>query len=386
MYKLELNGNQIKSNIYLGTGILDRAAELSLTLEDASLGKNLISPFPSKVLIVVDKHVAPLYLSRLVKSFLNYGLPVVKHVIEPGEQYKTLATATEIFDVLTKEGFGKNDMIVALGGGVIGDLVGFAAVVYLRGMKWLVQIPTTLLAQVDSAVGGKCGIDLPQGKNMVGAIRQPDIVIADREVLATLSEDIFASGMAEVIKYGCIWDSSILGQLKKLNLSISDESDESKVQLEEIIRKCIEIKIKIVEIDETENGLRKLLNFGHTVGHSIEKLGHFKAYSHGEAVAIGMAAAVKLGEQMGITRLGCYEDLIELLNLYHLPTKIKFPMESVYQSMLSDKKKQGDSISYIFIEDFGKARIVELPLQQLKQQLEALNPVCGTNAMEERNG
>lgn len=359
MKELVLNGNQIKSKIYIEKGILKRAAELCLSDDKQALKeKNL------KVCVITDENVAPLYLEKLNYSFKHLNIQVSNHVIKAGEEYKTLETVSKIYDKLCMDNFSRNDMIIALGGGVVGDIAGYVAATFLRGLKHLIQIPTTLLAQVDSSVGGKCGVDLPQGKNLVGLIRQPNKVLIDVEVLDTLQQNIFESGIAEIIKYGCIMDSSILDIV-----SLKDNS----INIEEIVTKCIEIKIKVVEEDENEYGIRKILNFGHTIGHSIEKLGNFTQFSHGQAVAIGMAASLKIGEYTGITTKGCYKKLLNLLQLYHLPISIEYPLEKVYQAMMSDKKRNGNSISFIFIEDFGKVKIKDISLNELKQLMKVLS-------------
>jgi 3-dehydroquinate synthase len=206
-------------------------------------------------------------------------------------------------------------------------------------------------------------VDLPQGKNLVGAFRQPDLVLIDPEVLDTLPENVFRAGMAEVVKYGCIRDPEILEIVSK---------PDWKSRLGELIERCVGIKIKVVEEDEREEDLRRILNFGHTIGHGVEKLGSFTELSHGEAVAIGMAAAVKLGESAGITRSGCYEKLTAILKTHTLPTRLTHPTDTIYEAMLTDKKTQGDSIHFVFIEDFGRTEIRKIPLTELKQMMKVL--------------
>lgn len=356
MKELVLNGIKTKSRILIGKGILKQAADLFRA--DLAEKKK-----PSMICIITDTNVEGLYLQSLEQELKKLELPVFRHVIPAGEEYKNLKTVADIYDALGENRFGRDDMIIALGGGVTGDIAGFAAATYLRGIRHLIQIPTTLLAQVDSSVGGKTGVDLPQGKNLVGAFRQPDLVLIDPEVLETLPESVFAAGMAEVVKYGCIWDSGILDLGSGGNY---------RRKLEELIERCVEIKIKVVEEDETEEGLRRILNFGHTLGHGVEKLGNYLELSHGEAVAVGMAAAVKLGESIGITKQGCYEKLVSILHSLGLPTKISYPVSKIYEALLSDKKKQGDSIYFIFIEDFGKTKVEKIPVEQLKKLMKVL--------------
>lgn len=356
MKELTLHGEKNTSTILIGKGILKEVADYCR--RDLSDKKK-----PSKICVITDTNVEKLYLKSLEQELGKLELPVFHHVIPAGEENKNLETVSRIYDTLCNDQFGRDDMIIALGGGVTGDIAGFAAATFTRGIRHLVQIPTTLLAQVDSSVGGKTGVDLPHGKNLVGAFRQPDMVLIDPAVLDTLPERIFTAGMAEVIKYGCIWDSAILDMVAK---------DGYKQQIEELIERCVRIKIKVVEEDEMEEGLRKILNFGHTIGHGAEKLGNFIDLSHGEAVSVGMAAAAKLGEKLGITKAGCYERLLLILKSFGLPTKINYPIEEVYQALLSDKKKQGESIDFIFIEDFGKTKIEKIPVTELKKIMKVL--------------
>jgi 3-dehydroquinate synthase len=355
MKTFKLVGKQNTSSIIIEKGILKEAAEFCRTKSTDRM--------PSKICIVTDSNVAKLYLEYLEEKLASLSIPLFRHIIPAGEEYKTLETVSGIYDTLSDYQFGRDDMIIALGGGVTGDIAGFAAATYLRGMRHLIQIPTTLLAQVDSSVGGKTGVDLPRGKNLVGAFRQPDMVLIDPEILDTLPEDIFKSGMAEVIKYGCIWDPTILDLVSK---------DDYKNNMIELIERCVSIKIKVVEEDETETGLRRILNFGHTVGHGAEKIGNYRSLSHGEAVAVGMAAAVKMGDSIGITKDGCYERLISVLQRFSLPTGLTYPVEAVFEAMLSDKKKQGDGIYFIFIEDFGKTLVKKIPVTELKEMMKVL--------------
>lgn len=353
MKELELVGKQNTSKIVIGKGILKETAEFNW-MKTYEKG-------PSRICVITDSNVAGFYLDGLEKQLSGLNIPVFHHIIPAGEAYKNLETVSLIYDTLSNHQFGRDDMIIALGGGVTGDIAGFAAVTFLRGIKHLVQIPTTLLAQVDSSVGGKTGVDLPQGKNLVGAFRQPDLVLIDPDVLDTLPEHVFKAGMAEVIKYGCISDPEILDMVSKDDYKIID-----------LIERCVRIKIKVVEEDETEEGLRRILNFGHTIGHSVEKLGNFTDLSHGEAVSIGMVAAVKIGMSLGITSESCVGRLTEILQVFSLPTEITRSVEDVYGALLSDKKKQGDSIHFVLIEDFGKVLIKKIVVTELKQIMKVL--------------
>jgi len=253
MKTLKLNGKQNTSVIVIKKGGMEEIAEFCRLIinEDKA---------PSRICVITDSNASGLYLDDLEKGLGRLDLPLLRHIIPAGEEYKNLDTVSRIYDTLAENRFGRDDMIVALGGGVTGDVAGFAAATFLRGIRYLVQIPTTLLAQVDSSVGGKTGVDLPQGKNLIGAFRQPDLVLIDPQLLDSLPERVLRDGMAEVIKYGCIQDPEILDIV---------EGGSAKSRMEELIERCAGIKIKVVEEDETEEGLRRILNFGHTIGHSL---------------------------------------------------------------------------------------------------------------------
>jgi 3-dehydroquinate synthase len=356
MKALKLIGKQNTSNIMIEKGILKKAGEYCLRPGSDQKA-------PSKICVITDSNVAALYLELLEKQFDSSGVLVISHIIPAGEESKNLGTVSRIYDTLSDNRFDRNDMIIALGGGVTGDIAGFAAATYLRGIEHLVQIPTTLLAQVDSSVGGKTGVDLPQGKNLVGAFRQPDLVLIDPDLLTTLPERVLHDGMAEVVKYGCIWDPEILNKVSKKNYEEC---------LEEIIEQCVRIKIKVVEEDEREEGLRRILNFGHTIGHGVEKLGNYSELSHGEAVSVGMAAALKLGESIGVTRGGCYDRLIPILKSLDLPISMGRSADEVFEALMTDKKKQGDSIHFVFLEDFGTTKVIKVPVAELKQMMKVL--------------
>ena len=364
--KYNLRGKQNNSTILIERGNLGKLGEVCLSeLPERSV---LSRKGPSAICIVTDSNVAELYLKAVTKELELFGVPISSHVIPAGEEYKNLDTVSKIYDTLSSKGFGRDDMIVALGGGVTGDIAGFTAATYMRGMKYLVQIPTTLLAQVDSSVGGKTGVDLPSGKNLVGAFRQPDLVLIDPEVLESLPEEIFRGGMAEVIKYGCIWDKEILDMVEMAGANGALQ----KEQLEALIARCVAIKIHVVEEDEREESLRRILNFGHTIGHGLEKLANFTDLSHGEAVSMGMIAALQMGESAGITKNSSFERLKTLLQGNGLPTELPYPIDEVYQVMLTDKKKEGNSIHFIFIKDFGETEVRKIPVEELRQMMKVL--------------
>ena len=260
-------------------GVLDRAGEKIAPL---------VRP-GSRAMIVSETNVFPIYGERLKASLEKAGIHTAEFVFEAGEPQKQLSTVMQIYEALAENDFTRSDIIVTLGGGVAGDMGGFAAATFLRGIDF-VQVPTSLLAQVDASVGGKTGVDLPFGKNLVGAFYQPRLVLIDPNVLASLPDSTFADGMAEVVKYGYISNREILTMVSQ---------PDYKSNIENIIYECVKIKRDVVAIDEHDTGLRMILNFGHTIGHAAEKLGNYTDLTHGQAVAIGMVAAMRLSALLG---------------------------------------------------------------------------------------
>ncbi len=300
-----------------------------------------------KVMIISDSNVFPLYGETVRQSLEEAGFRVYTHVFLAGEQSKTLDTIAEMYHSLIGNSFTRKDMVVALGGGVTGDMAGFASATYLRGIDF-VQIPTSLLAQVDSSVGGKTGVDLPQGKNLIGAFWQPVAVLIDPDTLDTLTPHFFADGMGEVIKYGCIKSEELFSTL---------ETQNAKEIIEDIIFQCVTIKRDVVEHDETEKGERALLNFGHTLGHAIEKEHGFTDISHGQAVAVGMVMIARAGEHHDITPKGTAERIARLCQKYHLPVTDNTPVENIVKSSFNDKKSTGSAVSLIVLDKIGVSRI-----------------------------
>lgn len=338
---LTLKGTNGVSEIHIENGLLSRAA--------AVIGETFS---PSRIHIVSDSTVAPLYLQKLEQQFT---LPVTHTVIPAGEEHKRLSTVEGIYHDLLASGMTRKDLIVALGGGVVGDITGFAAATFLRGVS-LCQIPTTLLAQVDSSVGGKTGVDMPEGKNLVGAFYQPRLVLIDPSVLTTLPEQTFADGMAEVVKYGYISNRDILDMVS---------APDYKQNIESIICECVKIKRDVVTIDEHDTGLRMILNFGHTIGHAAEKLGNYVDLTHGQAVAVGMVAAMRLSAFLGNEDLT--GRLIDILNHIGLPTELKYDREDIYRSLLSDKKKFGATVNFILVREPGRAEITPIDAEKLHE-------------------
>jgi 3-dehydroquinate synthase len=256
----------------------------------------------------------------------------------------------------------RDGLLIALGGGVVGDLGGFVAASYMRGMD-IVQIPTTLLAQVDSSVGGKTGLNLPQGKNLIGAFWQPKMVIADTNLLTTLDDRQFACGMAEVVKYGAIASSSLFEHIAGM-----DRKD-AQQDMETIVFRCCGIKKSIVEEDERDTGRRMLLNFGHTFGHAIEQAGAYRVHTHGEAVAIGMVMAATLGESLGITSNGTAKRISEILRTFHLPVECPYRNEELEPLLLIDKKAGMDGIRVVLLEEIGKSMLYTAEAEEIKKLL-----------------
>lgn len=297
----------------------------------------------TRVCIVSDSNVAPLYLGRVVTSFREAGFEVSSFSFPAGEPSKTLETVNKIMECFCIHNLTRSDLAVALGGGVCGDMTGFAAAIYLRGIDF-VQIPTSLLAEVDSSVGGKTGCDLPFGKNLCGAFHNPLAVLIDPDTLQTLPEHYLRDGMAEAIKAGAI-------RLPELfQLFEAGETD----RLEEIIRQSIQMKADIVTRDFTEQGERTLLNFGHTLGHAIERYQNFNGFSHGEAVSIGMVLITAASEAAGLTEPGTTERLTACLTAVGLPTKTDIPLSSLCELCLNDKKSRGKSIRLVLIRRIGE--------------------------------
>jgi 3-dehydroquinate synthase len=275
-------------------------------------------------------------------------------VIPAGEASKCAANLLAFLNFLAQEQITRSDAVIAFGGGVVGDLGGLSASLYLRGIKY-VQVPTTLLAAVDSSVGGKTAIDIPAGKNLVGSFYQPVLVCCDSALMDTLPADIYRDGCAEVIKYGMILDSALYEKLHTLPFD-----------REEVVARCVEIKRDVVQQDEFDNGIRGLLNFGHTFGHAIEKLSNF-AVSHGEAVAKGMVIASRMAALMGMCNVA--DELSALLVKYGFDISCAYSASEIFDSLLSDKKRRGGTISVVLPRSVGDCTLVALELDELKDLL-----------------
>lgn len=305
----------------------------------------------TRIFIITDSIVDDLYGDMVLYGLLKNGFTPRRYVVPAGEKSKSLTSAEKIYEAMIAFGMTRQDVLIALGGGVVGDLAGFVAATYQRGIP-IVQIPTTLLAQVDSSVGGKVAVNLPQGKNMVGVFYQPKAVLIDPLVLNSLSDKNFSDGMAEVVKYGCIKDETFLTLLEGLA-----GRELVMERIEEIIYRCCDIKREIVEKDEYDTGERMLLNFGHTLGHAVESLSGY-GYTHGEGVAAGMHAITELSEAAGITEPETSDRIRNLLGTYGLPYQLpSFGREEIMEAVLRDKKKLGDELHLVLLERLGKAHV-----------------------------
>lgn len=320
-----------------------------------------------KAAIVTNTTVAPLYLQQLSEALRAPGVEVISIVLEDGERYKDWATLNRIYDALLERRCDRRTTLIALGGGVIGDLAGFAAATYMRGIPFI-QIPTTLLAQVDSSIGGKTGINHPLGKNMIGAFYQPRLVLADTAVLASLPPRELSAGLAEVIKHGLIRDEGFVAWLEQ-NVEKLLACDAAA--LAHAVRRCCEIKAAVVAEDERETGVRALLNFGHTFGHAIESgLGYGK-WLHGEAVAAGMVMAADLSRRLGYIALADVDRVVALLKRARLPVAPPdIAPGRMLELMAVDKKTEGGKLRFVLLDRIGAASIrSEVPAGLLQQAL-----------------
>ncbi|WP_337927678.1 3-dehydroquinate synthase [Anaerotignum lactatifermentans] len=330
--------------VLIGSGLLQKAGEAV---------KKVISP--CKAAIVTDSTVVHLYEETVRKSLTEAGFSVCTFVFPAGEASKNIHTLSHLLEFLAKEEMTRTDMIVALGGGVTGDLAGFGAAVYLRGIPF-VQIPTTFLAAIDSSVGGKTAVDLEAGKNLAGAFYQPKLVLCDTDVLQTLPEVVFADGIAEALKYGVLGDAALFEKIA---------GGDFRQDLEEIIETCVSMKRDVVEEDEFDTGKRQLLNLGHTFGHAIEQKSHFQM-THGHAVAIGMHLIAKAAEAKGIAEKGTAAAIAKALEQNQLPKETTFSPAEVAEGTLRDKKRRGGTISFVFPKKIGDCEIVKIPVEEVE--------------------
>ena len=336
-------------DILIGPGLLSDAGRYIREVTNAH-----------RAVIITDSNVGPMYAQKVANSLQAAQFAVSTYTFPAGEPSKTLATIADFYAAFADAGLTRKDIVVALGGGVCGDMAGFAAATYLRGIDF-VQIPTSLLAQVDSSVGGKTGVDLPVGKNLVGAFHQPRLVLCDTETLKSLPSAFFRDGMGEVIKYGCIKSRSLFERL---------EVERADGVMEDAIAECVDIKRIVVEHDEHETGERMLLNFGHTAGHAIERCSHFTGLSHGQAVGVGMIIAARAGESLGLTKPGTADRITALLKRYGLPTGTQFSAEELSHAAGTDKKRAGGAINFVFLREIGESFVQKVPMEELEDVFE----------------
>ena len=314
-----------------------------------------------KIFIITDDNVNKYYGGKISEELKKNDFKVKLLSLKPGEETKNFNTLPIVYNELLDFNLTRSDLIIALGGGVIGDLAGFVASTYLRGVDF-VQIPTSLLAQVDSSVGGKVAVDLDRGKNLVGSFYHPKCVLIDPEVLNTLDNRFFIDGMAEVIKYGCIKDKQFFDYLKKM------ENNQQLINnMEVVIHKCCDIKRQVVENDEKDKGERMLLNFGHTLGHAIEQYYNYTKYSHGEGVAIGMYVISKISEEKGLTKKGTSQRIKDILVKYNLPYELDVNIEETLEAINLDKKKLGNDLNVIILKEIGNSEIYKTTAEFFKK-------------------
>lgn len=344
MHKLQVRVRDKTYPIYIENHILDHVQQY---IADCFRGKRII--------LVSDDQVFPRYgekmIDRLKESWECHYL-VVPH----GEETKSFRMLPKLYEAFLEAGITRSDLVIALGGGVVGDLAGFAAATYLRGVKF-VQIPTSLLAQVDSSVGGKVAVDLPEGKNLVGAFYHPELVLIDPAVLESLPERYLHDGMGEVIKYGFIEDRVLYRMLQE-----ADGYDRLKTMMPEIIYRCVDCKRRIVEEDEFDFSKRMLLNFGHTLAHTIEQHYQYGRESHGEAVAVGMYQITRLAEEKGLTEKGTKDKIRELLDRYRLPHACDTDAAELLEAIARDKKNIGGHLHVVLLHSPGDSYIYETDL------------------------
>jgi len=353
--KVTIDTGRKRYPIHIGAGLSCNTGRLASELTG-----------PTKAALITDDKVDRLWSERITVSLKSAGFVVSRHVIPNGEVSKNIENYIKILGFLSDNKLSRSDTLFALGGGMVGDIAGFAASTYLRGIRF-VQIPTTLLAMVDSSVGGKTAVNLDSGKNQAGTFFQPDLVVCDPELLSSLPDDIFRDGCAEVVKYGVIADGRLFDMLK----------GPIEPQLEEVIERCLTIKSRLVYEDELDTGPRQLLNFGHTFGHAVEKCSGY-AVTHGKAVAIGMVMAAHIAEKMGICSSDCCRKIENMLTSFELPHKTGLSGTELLNAIISDKKRSLEEITLVLPEEIGSCVLKKTPVKDLGSVME--------NALKEGRG
>ena len=357
MHKIEVKLDNAGYDILIGRGLL---GDLSALVPSETQ--------PSRIMIVTNPSVDVLYGDTLREALGPLGRDIVTDVLPEGEEWKTLDTVAKLIDRMVNARLDRKSLLVVLGGGVVGDIAGFAAATYMRGIPF-VQVPTTLLAQVDSSVGGKTGVDHPLGKNLIGAFYQPVRVCIDPVTLASLPDEQMRNGMAEVIKYGVIADESLFVLLERHASSLGRLDDGT---LEDVIRRCVQIKARIVQQDERETtGLRAILNYGHTIGHAVESVTGYTRFSHGEAVSIGMVAAAGIAERMELLDAEAAARQKALLEAAGLPTGLSgVEPGRILEAMLTDKKAVGGAVRFVVPLSIGRVMVKDsVPTEIVEQAL-----------------
>ncbi|MEM7593429.1 MAG: 3-dehydroquinate synthase [Cyanobacteria bacterium P01_A01_bin.83] len=346
MNKITVNLPQNSYQINIAPGSLE---QIGSQITKLNLGQ--------KVLLISNPEIFSYYGKTAIASLETSGYEVYTHLIPAGEPHKTLASVRQIYDVALENRFERTSTFIALGGGVIGDMTGFAAATWLRGVNF-VQVPTTLLAMIDAAIGGKTGVNHPQGKNLIGAFYQPKLVLIDPNVLKTLPAREFRAGIAEVIKYGIIWDQDLFTKLEHAaKIDCFDNID--PLLLQTILVRSAQAKADVVSKDEKEAGLRAILNYGHTIAHAVESLTNYQQFVHGEAVAIGMVAAGKIAVQMGLWTAEEAQRQDNLISKAGLPTKIPNGLnpQAIITALQNDKKVEAGKVRFILPTKIGKVII-----------------------------
>lgn len=353
MHTLTVNLPDKAYPIYIDKGITNRIGE-----EIKKIYHN------KKIAIITDSNVEKLYGQRIESSLIKENFLTKKIIIKPGEKSKSFEVLQKVCDELLEFGLTRGDLIITFGGGVVGDLGGFAASILLRGVSFI-QIPTSLLAQIDSSIGGKVAINTKHGKNLIGSFYQPMAVFIDSDLLKSLEDRVLYDGMAEVIKYGAIRNEKLFYNLLKY-----ETKEELFENIDEVIYICCSIKKDIVEKDEKDTGGRMLLNFGHTIGHGIEKYFKYERFTHGEAVAMGMVAITESSEELGITEKGTSSLLKKIISKYNLPYELP-PMDKnqLVNAVNMDKKNTGKNMHIILLEKIGRSFVKKIKPEDIEKYI-----------------
>ncbi|MDO5715804.1 MAG: 3-dehydroquinate synthase [Tissierellia bacterium] len=318
-----------------------------------------LDKFYKQIVIITDDNVDPYYSDTLFSSYKLEGNEIYKFILHHGEENKNMNTVQDILNFLSQVKIKKDDLLIALGGGVVGDITGFVASIYLRGMDYI-QIPTTFLSAIDSSVGGKTAVNLPEGKNLVGSFKQPLAVFCDTDCFKTLDDLIFSEGVAEALKYALLFDEELFWRFSE-GIVKKDSYD-----IDQIIKQCIEYKKDLVEKDEFDQKERQILNFGHTIGHAIERCSNFKI-RHGQGVSIGMAVIVRALERKKIVEEGLSQTIEQTFVKYHLPVSIEYSFDEIKEYLLRDKKIQDGKINIAMIDKIGSSRLQEMELEEFME-------------------